>query len=145
MLVHPAPEWKPLNKSISEIDEEAARFFARYRAEFDNANWPGFASLFHEPCLTVRGDGTVRYLNSRAEAAPFFKTVADAWRREGYFRFTTSNFDVVPIGRNGMLVTFDWEMLDKDDRLIRKWRQSYQLVRAGGSLQVLTSMFHADS
>lgn len=130
-----------MNASVSLV-EEAVCFFKHYCNEFDSANWLGFASLFHEPCLTVRADGAVKHLDSRKEAAPFFQKVSEVWRGEGYDRFATSNFDVFSMGSNGMLVTFDWEMLDKDSRLVKKWRQSYQLVRIGGKLQVLTSMFH---
>lgn len=124
------------------MKDEAVAFFNQYRAEFDSANWAGFASLFHEPCLTVRGDGSVRAIQSRQKAASFFASVSDAWRLEGYHRFETINLDVLPIGRSGMLATFDWQMFGKDNILIRQWRQSYQLVRVEGKLQVLTSMFH---
>jgi hypothetical protein len=48
------------------------------------------------------------------------------------------------IGEGGLLVTFDWHILGEQNRLIRQWRQSYQLVRVARKWQVLTSMFHAE-
>jgi hypothetical protein len=127
---------------LHSLHAEAIEFFERYRTEFDSCRWTEFTSLFHEPCLTVRGDGTVRYLNSHEDAAPFFESVAQTWREEGYHRFATENFEVLPIGRTGILVTFDWIMLGEADVEIRRWRQSYQLVRIQERIQVLTSMFH---
>ncbi len=128
--------------TLNPLRAEAIEFFERYRTEFDNCRWTEFASLFHEPCLTVRGDGTVKHLNSHEDAAPFFESVAQKWRKEGYHRFAMDRFEVLPIGSNGLFVTFDWSMLGKDNVEIRRWRQSYQLVRIQGRIQVLTSMFH---
>jgi hypothetical protein len=39
-------------------------------------------------------------------------------------------------------VTVDWELLRADDSVIRKWRQSYNLVRVDGGWQILVSTFH---
>jgi hypothetical protein len=66
------------------------------------------------------------------------------WREEGYRRFAMDNFEVLPIGRKGILVTFDWSMLGEDNAEIRRWRQSYQLIRVQGRIRVLTSMFHGN-
>jgi hypothetical protein len=110
--------------------------------EFDKTNWMTFTSLFHEPFVTVRGDGGVKLFQSRGETRKFFETVADAWRREGYHRFTTTNFEVMPMGRLSRLVTFDWEMLRADGSLLRKWRQSYQLILIQSEWKVLSSTFH---
>src|SRR5262245_17631214 len=122
--------------------EEAIAFFERYRMEFDKANWMTFTSLFLEPFVTVRGDGSVKLFQSRGETRKFFETVADAWRGEGYHRFTTTNFEVMPMGRLSRLVTFDWEMLRADGSLLRKWRQSYQLILIQSEWKVLSSTFH---
>jgi len=122
--------------------EEALSLFERYQTEFDNGNWANFAALLHEPFMTVRGDGSVTICHSHAEAQEFFKNVADAWRREGYHRFTTSNFEVIAMGRLSRLVTLDWEMLRADGGLLRKWRQSYQLIMKRDAWKVLGSTFH---
>ena len=112
----------------ASLTEEVMAFFERYRTGFDDAHWGSFTSLLHEPFVTVRGDGSVKFLESRAEARQFFETVANTWRGEGYDRFATSNFEAMPMGRLSRLVTFDWEMLRADGSLLRKWRQSYQLI-----------------
>jgi hypothetical protein len=110
------------------LTEEVMAFFERYRAEFDKAHWVAFTSLLHEPFVTVRGDGSVNFLGSRAEARQFFETVANTWRCGGHDRCATSNFEAMPMGRLSRLITFDWELLRADGSLLRKWCQSYQLI-----------------
>jgi hypothetical protein len=123
--------------------QEVVAFFERYGAEFDQRNWAEFVALYHEPSLTVRGDGTVKYFQSRAEAKQFFENVANAWCGEGYHRFAMGNFDVAPIGRRSVLATLDWDLLREDGSLIRRWRQSYQLIQVQQNWLVLASTFHA--
>lgn len=122
---------------------DATAFFRRYGAAFDRGDWPVFVSMYHEPCLSVRADASVRYLQTRDEARRFFEGVSTAWRREEYERFETSDLEVVSIGQRCLLVTLDWHMLRGDGSLIRRWRQSYQLIMVAHDWQVLTSTFHA--
>jgi hypothetical protein len=123
--------------------QEAIAFFDQYRRDFDRSDWKAFRAHFHEPFVTVRGDGSVHFLPSHIEIEEFFQTVANNWRREGYNRFSTSNYAVVPLGKFSLLASFDWEMLREDGSLIRKWRQSYQLVSIERQRRVLASTFHA--
>ena len=122
---------------------EVTAFFARYGTEFDSCNWPAFVALYHEPALSVRGDGSVTCLMSRADARTFFENVVAAWHLEGYQRFEARDLDVMPLGSRSLLATLDWHMLRGDGSLIRKWRQSYQLILVQQEWQVLASTFHA--
>jgi hypothetical protein len=108
--------------------EEAGTFFKRYTKFFDEENWPEFASLFHEPAMSVRGDGSVHVLAS--------------WRKESYDTFSISDMHVLPLGTLSGLVTFTWHMNASDGKVIKQWRQSYQLVRANAGWRVLCSTFH---
>ena len=117
-------------------------FFKRYQCEFDQQNWASFAALFHEPAMSVRADGSVMVIPTHADGARLYATVSTAWRTEGYARFETENFEVLELGESSRLVSFDWLMLSDDGDLIRRWRQSYQLIRSQESWQVFTSTFH---
>jgi ketosteroid isomerase-like protein len=127
--------------TVSESDVVA--FFERYGAEFDRRNWSEYTSFFHEPCLSVRGDGSVKYFQTRAEVRQFFEAVADTWRGEGYIRFAFSDLEVTPIGSRSLLATLNWQMLRQDGTAVRTWRQSYQLIRVEPKWQVLISTYHA--
>jgi hypothetical protein len=122
---------------------EATPFFERYRNDFDKCDWDAFSSLFHEPFITVRGDGSVHLLQSRAATRQFFEMVSAGWRREGYSRCATANFEVMSLGKFSALVTFDWDLLRQDGSSLRNWRQSYQLIDVGDGWKVLASTFHA--
>ena len=100
------------------------------------------ARLYHAPCVTMRGDGSIHSFQSPEELTRFFQGVADSYRKDGYRTGRFSNLDVVPIGAKSALVTVDWELLRGDESVIRKWRQSYNLVRVGSGWQILVSTFH---
>jgi hypothetical protein len=117
-------------------------FFERYQRLFDQQDWPAFAALFHEPALSVRGDGTVMAIPNHLEGAHLYAQVAQAWRAEGYARFDMQNFEVTEMGKDSRLVTFDWLMMRGDGSCIRRWRQSYQLIRGAQGWRVLSSTFH---
>ncbi len=118
-------------------------FFKRYQYEFDQQNWASFAALFHEPAMSIRADGSVMVVPSHAEGARLYASVAAAWREQGYVQFAMQNFEVIKLGRDSRLVSFDWLMLGNDEALIRQWRQSYQLIRSAQTWRVFTSTIHA--
>ena len=117
-------------------------FFKRYQFEFDQQNWASFAALFHEPAMSVRADGSVMVIATQADGARLYASVSIAWRAEGYARFEMENFESLALGQDNRLVSFDWLMLSEHGELIRRWRQSYQLIRPQGAWQVFTSTFH---
>ena len=117
-------------------------FFKRYQFEFEQQNWLNFAALFYEPAMSVRADGSVMLIPTHAEGARLYESVASAWRAQGYARFETEEFEVLDLGQDSRLVSFDWLMLSQHGELIRRWRQSYQLIRTQGAWQVFTSTFH---
>ena len=122
--------------------QDVKAFFEKYGREFDNRDWAAFTALLHEPFFTVRGDGSAHLLPSRDEARRFFENVSSEWRQDGYERCVTSNYEMMLLGRYSRLATFDWELLRKDESVLRKWRQSYQLILVQRKWKVLSSTFH---
>ena len=123
--------------------EEAKNFIYKYNKIFDTGNMEEFSKLFCEPFISVRADGSIANMPTNEIACEFFKTVYKTWQNEGYETFTTKDFEVIEIGNNSMLVTFTWEMLDKNQNLIKEWRQSYNLLRDKENWKVVTSTFHS--
>ena len=122
--------------------QEMIDFFKRYQFEFDQQNWASFAALFHEPAMSVRADGSVMLIPTHADVERLYESVANAWRAQGYARFEMENFEVLALGQDCRLVSFDWLMLSEGSELIRRWRQSYQVIRTKNNWQVFTSTFH---
>ena len=126
----------------TSLASEANAFLEEYNRAFASISGDQIAALYHEPCITVRGDGSVHCMQSRTELARFFQDVADTYYRDGYRNGRFSSLEVTPIGERSALITLDWEMLREDGDLIRQWRQSYNLVRVGAEWQILASIFH---
>ena len=126
----------------TELENEARSFIEMYGRAFDSADGACIAKLYHAPCVTMRGDGSIHSFQSHEELTRFFQGIADTYGKDGYRISRFSNLEVVPIGVRSALVTLDWELLRADDSVIRKWRQSYNLVRAGTGWQILVSTFH---
>jgi hypothetical protein len=122
---------------------ELRDFFQEYARSFDAKAWLTFVSHYHEPALSVRGDGAHMLLPDRQCARDFFESVASAWRDEGYAHFTTRDLQVHRLGARCAMVTFVWEMRRQDGSEIRQWRQSYEVLRRGDRWQVIVSTFHA--
>ena len=122
--------------------EEVRGFFEIYATTFASIDGAAIAKLYHTPCVTARADGSVLCLQSREELQTFFQKVADGYYREGFRGGPFANLDVVAIGTRSALATLDWEMLRADKTVIRRWRQSYNLLRAGTEWRILASTFH---
>ena len=127
---------------LTPLDTEVYAFLDLYRREFDSADGTRIAKLYHAPCVSMRGDASIHCFQSTEEVTQFFQSVADAYRREGYRSSRFSNVDVLAIGGRSALATLDWEMLRAEGSVVRKWRQSYNLVRPGIEWQILLSTFH---
>jgi hypothetical protein len=125
-----------------QVTSEARAFLEEYMRAFDSMNGGGIAALYHAPCVTMRGDGSIHCLQSREELTRFFQGVADTYHRDGYRSSRFSNLGVTPIGGRSALATVDWELLREDGSVLRQWRQSYNLVRVDGAWQILVSTFH---
>jgi hypothetical protein len=126
----------------TQVVDEARTFIAFYSREFDSADGARIAKLYHAPCVTMRGDGSIHSFRSQEELTRFFQGVADSYRKDGYRTSRFSSLEVVPIGTRSALVTVDWELLGADGSAIRKWRQSYNLVDVENGWQILVSTFH---
>ena len=127
---------------MNEVTIEAKEFFTKYRTAFDKGNMDEFCMFFNEPFLSVRADGTIQSLATNKEAKDFFSKVIELWKKEGYQSFSISDFEVQALGKKSILVTFSWNMLNKDSHFIRQWRQSYNLVKEKSEWKVILSTFH---
>jgi hypothetical protein len=124
------------------LTEEVRRFFETYATTFASINGAAIAKLYHAPCVTVRGDGSVLCLQTKEELQAFFQKVADGYYREGFRGGPFAYLEVVATGTRSALATMDWEMLREDKTVIRRWRQSYNLLRVGADWKILASTFH---
>ena len=94
---------------VQRLKDEVGSFLDSYNTAFASIDGARVAALYHSPCVTLRGDGSIHCLASH-ELERFFQGVADTYYREGYRNGRFKIVDVVPIGRRSALVTVDWEL-----------------------------------
>lgn len=125
-----------------ELVHEIDAFIAEYRDAFDSAVVDRISPLYHAPCITIRGDGSVHVLQSKGDIEDFFGKVTASCIQDGGKRGRFFDLEVVPIGSRSVLATVTWELLKADDSVLRSWRHSYNLLRTGDTWQILASTFH---
>ena len=101
------------------LDDELRDFFAAYMAAFEAVDGTRIAALYHEPTLTLRGDGSVHCLHSREELARFFQGVVDAYAREGTRAWSYADLEVRSLGGRSALATMKWAMRGADGGVMR--------------------------
>jgi hypothetical protein len=106
-------------------------FFDKYKDAFDSIDGQRIAALYHIPTVTMRGDGSIHSLQSRQELARFFQGVADNYQKDGYAGGRFDELQVSPIGGRSAWRRWIGRCCDATPVFIRKWRQSYNLVRDG--------------
>ena len=126
----------------SSLIAEISSFYKAYAEAFHARSGAQIAEFYCTPCISMRGDASIRWFQSRPETEKFFQAVADTYYEEGLRSSETRNLEVVPIGGRSLLATMDWVFYRGDGTLLKQWRQSYNLVRTDGRWQILLSTFH---
>jgi hypothetical protein len=126
------------------LSEEVAGFFDDFVVAFKSFSGARIATRYLVPGVAVRGDGSIRSLQSREEVERFFQGAVDGYRRDGCRDIRFTGLEVVPMGGQSVLGTVTWELLREDGSVLRQWRQSYNLVRGENGWQILASTYHLD-
>jgi hypothetical protein len=123
------------------LDDEVHRFLESYDKAWASLDGSRIAALYHSPCVTLRGDGSIHCLTSN-DLAAFFQNVAETYHREGWRDARFNILQIGPIGGRSALVTVDFELLRGDGSVIRGWRQSYNLALVEAGWRILVATFH---
>ena len=129
---------------MTSLLDQAKAFFDQYGSTFDRGDIAKFSTFFNEPFISVRPDGRVQMCPTHEDAEQFFSSVLVTWKEQGYQNFTTRHFEITPIGQRSMLVTLTWEMWEGQGKLIREWRQSYNLIMQDSGWKVIASTYHTE-
>jgi ketosteroid isomerase-like protein len=124
--------------------EGLREFFQDYQRAFDSFDANRIAPFYHAPCITMRADGSIYCLQTQEEVHRFFQGVANTYRAEGFRSGSFIGFDATPIGGQSALATMDWEILREDGTVLRRWRQSYNVVRVDDRWKILVSTIHRE-
>jgi hypothetical protein len=123
------------------VQAEVSRFFDDFVEAFGTFSGARIATRYYVPGIALRGDGSIRSLQSRAEVERFFQAAVDSYQRDGCRGIQWRDLDVVPMGDRGVLATVTWDLLREDRTVLRHWRQSYNLVRVDAGWQIFASTY----
>lgn len=122
-------------RSISE-------FFDLFGQAFDSFSGARVADLYFVPGIAFRGDGSIQSLSSRGEIERFFQTALDGYHKDGCRTCRFKDLEVVALGSRCVLGTVTWELLDREGRVVKEWRQSYNLLQVEKGWQAFASTYH---
>jgi hypothetical protein len=126
----------------AQITSETIKFFSDYTKLFDARDGASIATYYYAPSISMRSDASVHVFQSHQEVRDFFQGVAEKYYAEGQRGSRFVDLDVKLIGSKSVLATLEWQMLREDGSIIRKWRQSYNLIRPADRWQILASTAH---
>ena len=125
-----------------QTKSEISNFFNDYTKLFDARDGTGIAAYYHAPSISMRADASVHVYRSHQEVREFFQAVADRYYAEGQRGSRFVDLGVRLLGAKSVLATLEWQMLGVDGSIIRKWSQSYNLIRSDDRWKILVSTIH---
>lgn len=123
---------------------EISGFFDDFVAAFATFSGERVAILYTVPFVGCHGGGELTCLPTRQAVAASFQDGLDGYRRAGCRACRYSHLAVVPMGRASALGTVTWELLDGRRRTLKRWRESYNLLRVDGGWRVFASTDHIE-
>jgi hypothetical protein len=130
--------------SQQALTDEIKKIFDDYNRTFAERDGAAISMFYSVPSLSMRGDRSTHCFQSREELAAFFQEVADRYEREGASGARFLDLAVQPIGGRSVLATLEWQNTRPDGSVVRKWRQSYNLIRPDDRWQIFVSTFHVE-
>ena len=125
---------------------EVESFFQGYKRAFDAIDIDAIAALHHAPCIKIHGDGSVQNLSTPAAVRDFFRELIDKYRgRSDHRGGRFLDLEVVPIGAHAALASVTWEQYRSDGSVYRRFRRSYNLIRARSEWKIPVATAHREN
>ena len=118
---------------LAAVEHEIHEFFTDFVAAFCTFDGVRVAERYHAPGIALCADGSIDVMQSHAGD-----------HRDGCRGLRFKDLHVVPIGAHAVLGTVTWELLREDGCVLRRWRQSYNLVRVEAAWMVFASTHHVE-
>jgi hypothetical protein len=103
----------------------------------------GLDRMYETPTTTLRADGSMQVLPSDAAVRTFYEGALRAYEAEGYSTCAILDVSTIPAGRHAAVLHGTWAMFRSDGSEIRRWRQTYSLVRRPDGWRIFASIVHA--
>jgi hypothetical protein len=120
-----------------------ATFFTRYAERYMASDVDVISALYEAPLLAVR-EGRAIHLADRTAVREHLAELMSAYQSAGAARADIAEIDVLTLGRSGAMATVRWHVFNEAGTLLRDFRTTYHLLRAGDTWRILSYMNHDD-
>lgn len=118
-------------------------YFAQYAERYMASDVDAISVLYESPLLAVR-EGRAIHLPDRTAVREHLAELMKAYQSAGAARAEIAELDVVPLGKSGSMATVRWHVLNEAGTLLRDFRTTYHLLRAGDAWRILSYTNHDD-
>jgi ketosteroid isomerase-like protein len=116
---------------------------AAYVELWNRHDLTGLDRMYETPTTTLRADGSMHVLPTDAAVRTFYDGALRAYEAEGYSTCAILDVSTIPAGRHAAVLQGTWAMYRLDGSEIRRWRQTYSLVRRPDGWRIFASIVHA--
>ena len=120
---------------------ELESFFSHYAERYMASDVDAVAAMYEAPALAIR-DGRVIHLADEAALREHLAGLMDAYARAGAARAEVASLHVDQLGAHAANATVSWHVSGTDGALIREFRTTYHLARAGDAWRIRTYTNH---
>jgi len=124
-------------------DEQARKFFDDFVTAFGSFDGEIVAERYLTPYLARHVSRKADLFTDRAAIADYFQSILKRYHDAGARACTYRDMEVVPLGRDCVLATVTWDLLDDANGRLSSWRESYTLALDGDAFRVFGSIDHA--
>jgi|ERR1700738_2884524 hypothetical protein len=128
----------------ADLASDIHGFFDDFVRAFCTFDGTKIAARYHAPGIALRADGLIQVMEMHSEIERVFEAAVAGYHRDGCRGIRFTDLEVVPMGERAVLGTVTWELLREDGSVLRRWRQSYNLVRVDSRWMVFASTHHVE-
>ncbi len=103
-------------------------FFDQFAQDFPSFDGELIASRYADPYVSVSADGQIQCHTTHQAIAGYFQAVLNDYKRRGVMTCRYHDLNHSAIGDHCQLAMLTWELLDRDDQVVTRWRESYNLI-----------------
>src|SRR5581483_9672110 len=118
-------------------------FFAWYAERYMASDVDAIETVYEAPLLALR-DGHAIHLPDRDAVRAHLAELMEAYARSGAARADVVSLDVAPLGHSSANATVHWHVCNADGSVIKDFRTTYHLLRAGDGWRILAYTNHDD-
>jgi len=115
-------------------------FFDQFVEDFPAFDGKVLATRYLAPYTAVSSDGDLWLCREYSDIVIYLQSLLDRHTSQGVVACRYEDLEYTEIGKSSFLVSVTWTMSGEENKLISKWRESYNLVKTDAGLKIFTSI-----